>query len=168
MNKKVTTVALPLSAGILFAMGLTIGGMTQPSNVLAFLDVAGQWDPSLALVMIFAIATYAPLSRLIAKSEQQATTQCPALPNNSKSTALNIDRPLVLGAALFGTGWGLAGYCPGPALTSLGSLSVSSSVFVAALLLGMLIHALQHRRSPADTQEKKLSSANCVSNNSAQ
>ncbi len=117
--------------GALFAVGLGISGMTQPGKVTGFLDVTGAWDPSLLFVMMGAILVYAVGSRLTAKKPE---------PANRK-----IDRALLTGAAIFGVGWGLAGFCPGPALTSLVTLRREPLLFVASMLAGMLVFARTRR-----------------------
>lgn len=123
-----------LASGILFALGLGVAGMTQPGKVTAFLDFAGTWDPSLAFVMIGAIAVYAIGSRLVLRRRQPVLADRFQIPANRK-----LDGRLFLGAALFGVGWGLAGFCPGPALVSLSSLQTASLLFVVAMLIGILL-----------------------------
>ena len=118
--------------GVVFALGLGIGGMTQPTRVLAFLDVAGDWDPRLALVMLGAIVVYAPMYRLVCRRGRPILAPAFDLP-----TRRRVDGPLVAGALVFGIGWGLAGLCPGPALTSLASGDLRAVVFVAAMLGGL-------------------------------
>jgi hypothetical protein len=120
------------ACGFVFALGLGIGGMTQPTRVLAFLDVAGDWDPRLALVMLGAIAVYAPIYRLALRRGRPVLGAAFDLP-----TRRDIDGRLIAGALVFGIGWGLAGLCPGPALTSLGSGQPAAVVFVAAMLVGI-------------------------------
>ncbi len=114
--------------GLIFGAGLIVGGMTQPSKVIGFLDIAGAWDPSLAFVMGGAIGVFLPLFRLIQKRRAPVYALRFTLP-----TRRDVDAPLLLGAALFGVGWGLVGYCPGPAFTTLAapesSLMVVLSVF---------------------------------------
>lgn len=129
-----------LFAGLLLGIGLLLSGMANPAKVIAFLDLAGAWDPSLALVMGGAIAVAFPAftwakSRTVAWSGDRL--QLP--------TARQIDAPLVLGSLAFGVGWGLAGYCPGPALVSLGMASPPAIVFVVAMAVGMAAHALLTR-----------------------
>ncbi|MBN8467594.1 YeeE/YedE family protein [Corallococcus exiguus] len=125
---------LAFLSGLLFAIGLGLGGMTDPAKVLAFLDVAGDWDFRLALVMGGAIAVHAPLRRLILRREQPLfAATFPSFPRQ------RVEAGLVGGAALFGVGWGLAGYCPGPALTSLASGAAGAWVFVPAMLVGMVV-----------------------------
>ena len=127
--------ASALGAGILFGIGLWVSGMANPKKVLGFLDVTRNWDASLLFVMAGAVAvTLAGFK--IYKSKFQA----PSLKD--------IDFPLVAGAALFGIGWGIAGYCPGPALTALSTLSTESIVFVSAMIVGGLVQrALFRSRS---------------------
>jgi uncharacterized membrane protein YedE/YeeE len=125
-----------LAAGLLFGLGLIVSGMADPAKVLGFLDLAGHWDPSLALVMAGAIAIGMPafaLARRRSRSLLGAPMQLP--------TARGIDRRLVLGSLLFGVGWGLAGICPGPALVLLGMGSLKGLAFVLAMLAGMLLFA---------------------------
>ena len=113
-----------LAAGLLFGLGLTVSQMANPAKVLGFLDLAGDWDPSLAFVLAGAVATAALGFRLVQRAGRPLLAPAFRLP-----TATRIDRPLLLGAAIFGLGWGLVGFCPGPALAALGldGLPVSSS-----------------------------------------
>ena len=122
------------ACGLLFAVGLGISGMSQPSKVLGFLDIAGgAWDPSLAFVMAGGIAVVALFRRFA-----PARPLCePA--GYSPLRRHGIDRKLVLGSALFGAGWGLVGYCPGPALVSFGAAVPGALLFCAAMLMGMAI-----------------------------
>lgn len=127
---------IALVAGLLFGIGLLLSGMANPTKVIGFLDLAGSWDPSLALVMAGAIGAALPAFTM-ARKRSTAWAGCAlALPS-----ATQIDVPLVLGSLTFGVGWGLAGYCPGPALVSLGTGSVPAVVFVLAMIAGMAIHA---------------------------
>lgn len=127
---------IALVAGLLFGIGLLLSGMANPTKVIGFLDLAGSWDPSLALVMAGAIGAALPAFTM-ARERSTAWAGCAlALPS-----ATQIDAPLVLGSLTFGVGWGLAGYCPGPALVSLGTGSVPAVVFVLAMIAGMAIHA---------------------------
>lgn len=126
-------VLVGLVAGALFALGLALGGMLDTTRVVAFLDVAGAWDPRLAFVMAGAILVYLPVHHWVAARRGAPTTHA------------RIDRRIVLGSVLFGIGWALVGYCPGPAITSLGALatgrgSVETLVFFAAMVLGMALH----------------------------
>lgn len=119
-----------LGAGLLFGLGLTVSGMTRPSKVLGFLDLFGDWDPSLLFVMGGAVGVYSLGYRL--RRPKPLAADAYALPSGGA-----IDGRLLLGAALFGVGWGLSGYCPGPAVVSLGAGSPAVLVFFACLLLGM-------------------------------
>ena len=125
-------------AGLLFSLGLGLGGMTDPAKVLGFLDVAGAWDPSLAFVMAGAMGTYTVLRQLIVR-RLRAPVLAPAFPALGKARP---DARLVTGSALFGIGWGLAGYCPGPAFTSVGSGTFTVLLFVVAMIGGMLLFQL--------------------------
>jgi uncharacterized membrane protein YedE/YeeE len=120
--------------GVLFGLGLIISGMTNPAKILAFLDIAGAWDPSLIFVMGGAV-----LVGLIAYSLAKNRTQSFLGGAMQIPTRRVIDRPLIIGSAMFGVGWGLAGFCPGPALVSLGSGELKALVFVVAMLGGMLL-----------------------------
>lgn len=129
-----------LAAGLLFGLGLIVSGMADPAKVLGFLDLAGQWDPSLALVMGGAIAIGLPAFTLARKRQRTLLGEPMQLP-----TARTIDRRLVLGSLLFGIGWGIAGICPGPALVLLGMASGKGLVFVLAMLAGMLLFRWNER-----------------------
>lgn len=122
------------ATGVLFASGLVVAGMTDPRNVVGFLDVGGAWRPNLALVMVGAIAVHLLAHRMILRRGSPLLRDVFHLP-----TARDLDRPLVIGAALFGVGWALAGLCPGPALVGL-VRGASGVVFVAALVGGMVLH----------------------------
>ena len=137
------TTVVAVLAGALFAIGLVVSGMTVPGKITAFLDVGGAWDPTLALVMLGAIAVYAPIARIVQRRRQ------PLLAERFHWPPLRpIDARLVGGAAIFGVGWGLSGYCPGPALTSIGSGAASALVFVAAMIAGIAItRAVDRTRS---------------------
>ncbi len=121
------------ACGLVFAVGLAVSGMTVPSKVLGFLDVTGAWDPSLALVMAAGLAVLVVVRKL-----------APPRPLFAESFAHppsgGINARLVVGSALFGIGWGLAGYCPGPSLVAVGAGSKAAAVFVLAMSLGMLVH----------------------------
>jgi uncharacterized protein len=118
--------------GLVFGLGLVISGMANPAKVLNFLDLAGAWDPSLVLVLGGATATTLLGYRLVLARPRPAFAPAFELP-----TATRIDPPLVLGAAVFGIGWGIGGFCPGPALTALALLAPGTLVFVPAMLLGL-------------------------------
>ena len=133
MNSSRKNELASLATGTLFGAGLVLSGMTLPSKVIGFLDVlGGAWDPSLALVMGGAIAVHAVVYRLIQGRPSPLLAERWSLP-----TRKDIDSRLLFGAALFGIGWGIGGFCPGPGLVSLVSGSASSMVFVAAMLLAM-------------------------------
>ena len=122
-------------SGLVFGIGLILAGMTEPLKVKGFLDLAGAWDPSLALVMAGAIAL-AVVAFARARRRERSWTGAPMeIPTNR-----SVDRRLITGGVLFGVGWGIGGFCPGPALVALGSGMGSAGIFVAAMLIGMLIH----------------------------
>ncbi len=121
-----------LASGILFGLGLVVSGLANPAKVLAFLDITGAWDPSLALTMAGAVATTALGYRLVLARPKPVLEDCFHVP-----AAKTIDRPLLGGAALFGVGWGLVGYCPGPAVTALAYGETGTFVFFASMLAGM-------------------------------
>jgi uncharacterized membrane protein YedE/YeeE len=123
-----------LLAGLIFGIGLIVSGMVNPAKVLGFLDLSGKWDPSLALVMAGAIAVGAFTFALAGKRTQTLLGTPMLLPSGRR-----IDRRLVLGSLLFGVGWGLAGFCPGPALVALGAGYGKAVAFVIAMLAGMLV-----------------------------
>ncbi|MHA6288298.1 DUF6691 family protein [Maricaulis sp. CAU 1757] len=128
---------LVLAAGLLFGFGLIISGMANPAKVLNFLDIFGTWDPSLAFVMGGAIAVTAPGFFLLRRSARR-----PLFANTFQwPTRKDLDARLISGAALFGLGWGLAGFCPGPALTALPMAAPGTLVFVPLMLAGMFIAA---------------------------
>lgn len=133
-----------LLAGLVFGLGLILSGMASPAKVLGFLDLAGAWDPSLALVMAGAIAVGLPTFALVRRREATLLGQPLRLP-----TASAVDRRLLGGSLLFGAGWGLAGFCPGPALVALGMGELKAVVFVAAMLAGMGLFELLERRGKA-------------------
>jgi uncharacterized membrane protein YedE/YeeE len=122
---------VPFGLGALFALGLGISGMTDPRKVIAFLDVTGAWDPSLAFVMIGAIAVHFGFARWSLRAQKPIWAARFFL-----SELTRIDTPLVVGAAIFGLGWGAAGYCPGPAVVAAASGSPAAVVFLASMLCG--------------------------------
>ena len=134
-------ILMALITGLVFGIGLIVASMTNPAKVLGFLDLAGRWDPSLALVMAGAILVALPAFRIAAKRRQSLLGEPMHLP-----TATRIDRRMVLGSLAFGAGWGLAGFCPGPALASLATGAVQPLIFCAAMLAGMGIFELIERR----------------------
>ena len=134
-----------LVSGLLFGLGLTISGMVNPAKVQGFLDITGNWDPSLAFVMAAAIPVAAIGFRLARRLPTPACAAAFQAPGHSHA-----DARLCCGAILFGVGWGLAGYCPGPALASVGFGGWRPLLFVAAMLAGMTIHAFLARAMAAD------------------
>ena len=139
---------MALAAGLVFGLGLIISGMTDPSKVIGFLDLAGKWDPSLALVMGGAILVGGFAFPFVAARPRAILGGAMRLP-----TASHIDRRLILGGVAFGAGWGLAGYCPGPAVTSLAMGGSKPLVFTIAMLAGMAIFEIQDRLSrPTSTE----------------
>lgn len=126
---------IALCSGLIFGLGLIASGMTQPSKVQGFLDVFGAWDPSLALVMGGAIAV-GSVAFAIAKRRRTAWDgEGMQIPTNT-----TIDRRLIGGGVLFGIGWGVSGYCPGPALVAASSGVASACIFMATMLIGMAVH----------------------------
>ncbi len=134
------TSAVSFVCGIVFAVGLGISGMTQPGVVTAFLDFTGNWNPSLIFVMCGAILVYSVGSRLTLRRAKPVLCEEFDLPSAKK-----IDRRLVAGSILFGIGWGLAGFCPGPAITSLASIQKESAVFALFMVVGMLFFQLHKK-----------------------
>jgi uncharacterized membrane protein YedE/YeeE len=128
-------VIVALICGFVFGLGLLISGMIQPTKVLAFLDIFGAWDPSLAVVMLAALLVAGLGFRLAGRREQPVLAKQRVLP-----TKTALDRQLVIGSVLFGIGWGLAGLCPGPALENLATLSPRVIAFVIAMIAGMGLH----------------------------
>ena len=129
-----------LLAGLVFGFGLILSGMANPAKVLGFLDLAGGWDPSLALVMAGAIAV-GTVSFALAKTRNISFLGA----EMKLTTARQIDRRLIAGGLVFGIGWGIAGFCPGPALVALGMGEDKAFVFVAAMLAGMGVFELLER-----------------------
>src|SRR5882672_1851929 len=143
-----------LLCGLIFGAGLLISGMVQPTKVLGFLDIFGAWDPSLAVVMIAALAVSVPGFRLAGVRSRPLLTARSFWP-----TKRDIDSPLIVGAALFGIGWGLVGLCPGPALESLATLSLPVIVFVIAMAGGMALHDFWHKLQPKLRNEAAVANA---------
>ncbi len=137
-----------LLAGLVFGLGLIISGMANPAKVLGFLDLAGAWDPSLALVMAGAIgAGFVPF--LLARNRTRSLIGLQMM----LPTAKGIDRRLVVGSSVFGIGWGVAGFCPGPGLVAIGMGEPKALLFVAAMLVGMgLFELLEQRQHRAATR----------------
>ncbi len=135
--------AAALASGLLFGFGLALSGMMNPEKVLGFLDFAGEWDPSLAFVLAGAVGISAMGYGLKARMVEPLLAPRFEVPTNPKP-----DARLVGGAALFGIGWGLAGFCPGPALSGLALGLPQVALFVAAMLIGMLLHRFTVGRRP--------------------
>jgi uncharacterized membrane protein YedE/YeeE len=131
-----------LCVGLLFGSGLLLSGLANPAKVLAFLDVAGAWDPSLALVMGGAIAVGLVAFTLGSRRRTSLLGEPMRLPQ-----AQDIDAPLVLGSLGFGIGWGLVGFCPGPALVAMGTGAPKAVLFVLSMLAGMALFELMQARS---------------------
>lgn len=126
-----------LLSGVLFGLGVTISGMVNPAKIIGFLDITGNWDPSLLLVMAGGLAVTLPCFRTILKRQQPLFESKFYLPTRS-----DIDARLILGAALFGIGWGIAGLCPGPALAAMVTLNGSVIIFVISMIAGMAVYHL--------------------------
>jgi uncharacterized membrane protein YedE/YeeE len=130
------------AAGLVFGVGLLVSGMANPARVIGFLDLAGAWDPSLAFVMAGAVFV-ASLAFAVAARRTSTFMGTPM----QFSASRTVDTRLVLGSAAFGVGWGIAGFCPGPALVALGAANADAAVFVCAMLGGMLLFELLERRA---------------------
>ncbi|TPG06579.1 DUF6691 family protein [Sphingomonas oligophenolica] len=141
MVARSATVAL--LSGLIFGAGLAVSGMTDPARVRAFLDVAGDWDPTLAFVMVGAILPMIVAWRIKARLDRPLVGNGFHLPATS-----TIDRRLVGGAVLFGVGWGIAGLCPGPGIADLAVRPLPAAAFVVAMLGGMLVNRLNCSRTP--------------------
>ena len=129
MNKIVS-----LFCGIVFGIGLVISEMINPAKVLGFLNLFGQWDPSLAFVMVGALIVSTPLYHLFKNKDKPLFNS-----NFSISTNKEIDKKLIVGSVVFGAGWGLVGLCPGPAISSIALLNISSTIFVISMFAGFYI-----------------------------
>ena len=136
MTQRTQQLLTALASGLLFGAGLVIGGMTDPRKVIGFLDIGGAWDPSLALVMLGAVTVHFFAYRWVRGNAAPLFAEQFAIP-----TLRRIDPRLVAGSALFGIGWGLGGYCPGPGIVSLGAGGRDALVFVVMMTLGMLLVA---------------------------
>lgn len=136
------TLLISLLTGLVFGIGLIVSGMADPAKVLGFLDLAGAWDPSLAFVIAGAVAVGVAAFALARRRTVSLLGAQMRLP-----TARHIDRRLVMGGLLFGVGWGIAGFCPGPALVALGTGEAKAALFVVAMLAGMgAFEAIEHLR----------------------
>ncbi len=128
-------------AGLIFGLGLIVSGMTNPANIIGFLDIAGDWNPSLALVMVGGISITFFAFRYMANKKLTLFNEPVHLPGTTQ-----LSKELVIGSLLFGAGWALAGFCPGPALVALGSGSKQAGIFVLAMLVGMYGHDIFYTR----------------------
>ena len=137
-----------LAAGTLFGAGLTVSGMTDPQRVRGFLDLFGQWDPTLAFVMGGAVLIMAIAWRLRKRMGHPLFSERFVLPGRS-----DIDARLILGSALFGIGWGIAGLCPGPAIASLALAPAAVLPFIVAMLAGMATHRVLFSSTPSHMQK---------------
>ena len=126
-----------LVVGYIFAIGLGVSGMTQPQKVVGFLDLFGEWDPSLIFVMLGGIVVHFAVYKLIRRRKSPLLSTDWHVPTKKEITPA-----LIIGALLFGTGWGLGGFCPGPAVTSLASFETKPFIFVVSMLAGMLLFRL--------------------------
>jgi uncharacterized membrane protein YedE/YeeE len=133
----VKALAVAMSSGALFGVGLAVSGMTRPEKVIGFLDLAGAWDASLAFVMGGAIAVHF-IAHLVARRRMAPLFDA----RFHLPTRKDVDRRLVAGAAIFGVGWGLGGFCPGPAIVAASSGALPAVVFVAAMTVGILVEDL--------------------------
>ncbi|MDX1915748.1 MAG: DUF6691 family protein [Methylophilus sp.] len=141
MKSPMLAILTALLSGLLFGLGLLFSGLANPAKVLAFLDLAGLWDISLALVMAGGISI-SMIAFTIARKRSASYLGLPVqIPSNRQ-----IDRPLIMGAALFGIGWGLAGICPGPAVVLLGAGSLQGVIFLVAMLIGMGLFEVVYAR----------------------
>lgn len=129
-----------LLVGLIFGVGLILGGMTNPAKVIGFLDLFGNWDPSLAFVMGGAISVGLLAFRIAGGRPTSLLGEPMRLPTRN-----DIDKRLIIGSLVFGVGWGLAGFCPGPALVALGTGSLKAIIFVTAMLTGMAVFELIER-----------------------
>jgi uncharacterized membrane protein YedE/YeeE len=136
MAANVLRASAALVSGLVFGLGLAVSGMMNPAKVVGFLDAAGDWDPTLAFVMVGALLVAVPAYRFIPKRGRPVLEEEFSLPKRKA-----IDAPLLGGSALFGAGWGLVGFCPGPAIAALGTGLLPVFAFVAAMLAGMALHA---------------------------
>ena len=127
-------IIVSLFCGIIFGIGLVISQMINPAKVLGFLNLFGEWDPSLAFVMIGALIIYSPLFHLFKNKEKPIFSSRFSISNKKE-----IDKELIFGSILFGAGWGLVGLCPGPAITSIALFNVSSAIFVVSMFIGFYI-----------------------------
>ncbi len=135
-------------SGLLFGIGLVLAGMTQPSKVVGFLDFGGDWDPSLAFVMGGAILVFAPAQWWIRRREKPALASTFSMPPKA-----HITKPLLIGSSLFGIGWGLSGFCPGPAIVSLGALLPEALLFGGGMVAGFVLFQWVGTRAGIETKK---------------
>lgn len=145
MTARLPLLVASFASGLLFAIGLGVGGMLHPAKVIGFLDFFGAWDPSLLFVMGGGVLVSFALLRLARRRERPVCDARFRLP-----TATKVDAPLVVGAALFGVGWGLGGYCPGPGIVSAASLSTDALVFFGAMAAGAFAFRVYKANREAD------------------
>ena len=136
MGANVLRATAALASGLVFGLGLAVSGMMNPAKVIGFLDVAGDWDPTLAFVMVGALLVAVPAYRLVPRRGRPVLEKHFSLPEKK-----TVDAPLLGGSALFGVGWGIVGFCPGPVIAALGTGLLPVFAFVAAMLAGMALHA---------------------------
>ena len=134
MSRSTKRTLVAFAVGLVFGVGLIVGGMTQPAKVIGFLNFTGDWDPSLAFVMGGAVAVFMPLFRLVQRRNAPVCDTRFGIPKRT-----DVDAPLLVGSALFGIGWGLGGLCPGPALAGAGAMVPNALVFTVAMLAGFAI-----------------------------
>lgn len=136
---KLLKIIVSMISGLLFGAGMIISEMVNPVKVIGFLDITGNWDPSLAFVMGGALAVFTPIYHLVIKKRSHAING----DSFSWTSNTKVDYTLIAGAAIFGAGWGIAGFCPGPAITSVGSGSNIILAFILSMIVGM-VHAKQY------------------------
>ena len=135
MTQRLPNLLVSLGSGLVFGFGLSLSGMLDPARIQGFLDIFGPWDPSLAFVLAGAVSIAFIGGRLARRRPRPAFESAFHLPTETR-----IDRPLILGSALFGVGWGLGGFCPGPGVASLSLGLWQTWLFVAAMVAGMIVH----------------------------
>ena len=141
MNKSIVGFLVSMVSGLVFGLGLAVSGMTNPAKVLGFLDLAGAWDPSLLFVLGGAVGvTVVTFHFILRRTSPLRSTEF----HVSHNTV--IDRKLLIGALLFGAGWGISGYCPGPAIASLAEPNWETWIFLPAMLAGLIVQQLVSRR----------------------
>ncbi|MCG3204641.1 MAG: hypothetical protein KCHDKBKB_01356 [Elusimicrobia bacterium] len=135
-------------SGLMFSLGLVLAGMTQPANIVGFLDFFGNWKPALIFVMAGAVGVYALLYRIVLKRRSPLFAPSFDVPARDQ-----VDAPLLVGSAAFGVGWGLGGFCPGPALVALGMGALQAVLFLAALLFGIVLYHFSSRNGPSGGED---------------